>query len=373
MFANGFRAATVALLLGLIWVGCWAILPAAAQDGAGDPAAGAYQANGGGANWRPPGQIPRDAAGASDPIRPYTPLPHTPIARVTKGPGTLPNDAGQEWRDYDISPYTLRVTSTNKPEHAIIDWILLDTGYETWHGDPLGLLMPNQRTLSVYHTPKIQAVVQEMVDRFVNSEAESHAFGLRVLTVGSPNWRSKAHPMLHPVPAQSQGVQAWLLAKEDASLVLADGAADPFSRTQHAPPDGQQRTIDGRLGHPDPQLHQAARSSGSSRSTAPPPGTTPAATTRPARDPPASPAAPRAVRPSCPRGSNRRPPGTSSTRPPRPRRSRALPRARRATASCWSPPACRGSRPWPPAPRRDPRPRRARDPGLASRRSSGFR
>ncbi len=114
------------------------------------------------------------------------------------------------------------MTSTNKPEHAIINWILLDTGYETWHGDPLGLLSANQRTLSVYHTPKIQAVVQEMVDRFVNSEAESHAFGLRVLTVGSPNWRSKAHPMLHPVPAQSQGVQAWLLAKEDASLVLAD-------------------------------------------------------------------------------------------------------------------------------------------------------
>ena len=27
----------------------------------------------------------------------------------------LPNDAGQEWRDYDISPYTLRVTTTNRP------------------------------------------------------------------------------------------------------------------------------------------------------------------------------------------------------------------------------------------------------------------
>jgi hypothetical protein len=43
-----------------------------------------------------------------------------------------------------------------------------------------------------------------------------------VLTVGSPNWRSKAHHVLHPVPAQSQGVQAWLLAKEDVSLLLAD-------------------------------------------------------------------------------------------------------------------------------------------------------
>ena len=141
---------------------------------------------------------------------------------MSKGPGTLPNDAGQEWRDYDISPYTLRVTSTNRPEQAIVDWILLDTGYEAWHSDPLGLLSASRRTLRVYHTPQIQAVVGEMVDRFVNSEAESHAFGLRVLTVGSPNWRSKAHHVLHPVPAQSQGVQAWLLAKEDASLLMAD-------------------------------------------------------------------------------------------------------------------------------------------------------
>ena len=166
--------------------------------------------------------MPRDAAGSSEPIRPLTPLGHAPIAHVSKGPGTLPNDAGQEWRDYDISPYTLRVTSTNKPEQAIVDWILLDTGYEAWHSDPLGLLSASRRTLHVYHTPQIHAVVGEMVDRFVNSEAESHAFGLRVLTVGSPNWRSKAHHVLHPVPAQSQGVQAWLLAKEDASLLLAD-------------------------------------------------------------------------------------------------------------------------------------------------------
>ena len=141
---------------------------------------------------------------------------------MTKGPGTLPNDAGQEWRDYDISPYTLRVTSTNRPEQAIVDWILLDTGYETWHSEPVSLLSASRRTLHVYHTPQIQAVVADMVDRFVNSEAESHAFGLQVLTVGSPNWRTKAHRMLHSVTAQSQGVQAWLVAKEDAALILAD-------------------------------------------------------------------------------------------------------------------------------------------------------
>jgi hypothetical protein len=56
----------------------------------------------------------------------------------------------------------------------------------------------------------------------VNTEAESHAFGMRIITVGSPNWRAKAHRMLHPVTTQTQGVQAWLLAKEDAALLGAD-------------------------------------------------------------------------------------------------------------------------------------------------------
>jgi hypothetical protein len=153
--------------------------------------------------------------------RPIAPA-RQPIARVTQGRGTLPNDAGQEWRDYDISPYTARVTSTNRPEQALVDWILRETGYEAWHSEPVGLLSANRRTLHVYHTPEMHAIVSEMVDRFVNSEAESQVFGLRVVTVGSPNWRSKAQRLLHPVRAQSQGVQAWLLAKEDASLLVAE-------------------------------------------------------------------------------------------------------------------------------------------------------
>jgi hypothetical protein len=42
-----------------------------------------------------------------------------------------------------------------------------------------------------------------------------------VVTVGNPNWRETTVRMLRPIPVQSQGVQAWLLAKEDAALLLA--------------------------------------------------------------------------------------------------------------------------------------------------------
>ncbi len=179
-----------------------------------------------GQNWRIPGGRP--ASGSLPPSDGITPLQPTttanrqPLARVTRGPSTLPNDAGQEWRDYDISPYTTRVTTTNRPEQAIVDWILRETGHETWHGEPLGLLMANKRTLSVYHTPEIHAVVSDIVDRFVSSEAETQAFGIRIITLNSPNWRAKAHSVLKSVNVQSQGAQAWLLAKEDATMVMAD-------------------------------------------------------------------------------------------------------------------------------------------------------
>jgi hypothetical protein len=182
----------------------------------------------GGAKWRTPSGVVRASnetpisPDGGDLAKPLNITARQPVARVTKGPDSLPSDAGQEWRDYDISPYTARVTSTNRPEQAILDWILRETGYEAWHTQPLAFLSIDSRRLRVFHTPEVHATVAEMVDRFVNTEAESHAFGMRVLTVGSPNWRAKAHKMLHPVTTQTQGVQAWLLAKEDAALLSAD-------------------------------------------------------------------------------------------------------------------------------------------------------
>ncbi len=171
-------------------------------------------------------QLPVAQPAAGTPAAVQTPaMPvraREPIARVSTGPGTLPNDAGQEWREYDITPYTARVSSTVKPEQAILDWILRETGYESWHSQPLGILSVDSRRVVVYHTPPMQAVVQDIVDRFVNSEAESHVFGMRVVTLGSPDWRAKHHPVLHAVATQSQGTSAWLLAKEDFALLVAD-------------------------------------------------------------------------------------------------------------------------------------------------------
>jgi len=141
---------------------------------------------------------------------------------VTNGMGSLPNHHGQVWREYDISPYTARVTTTKRPEQAIVDWILRETGYEVWHTEPLGILSATPRTLRVYHTPEMQDVVAEIVDRFVTSDAEMQSFSLRVITLDNPNWRVRAMRVLHPVPVQTPGISAWLLQREDAAVLLAE-------------------------------------------------------------------------------------------------------------------------------------------------------
>lgn len=222
-----------------------------AAGSVGGQASTAYAQNGSSADWAPAAaagreggaaQTPGPTAGPGSPAAPSgapaprgqaagapppqsgpeASAPRRPIAKVSAGTGQLPNEHGQLWREYDISPYTLRVASTNHPEHAIVDWILRETGYEAWNCGPVAVLNAKPRTLTVYHTPEMHQVVADVVDRFVSSEAQSHAFGLRVVSLSHPNWRARAQGLLQPVQVQTPGAQAWLLQKEDAAVLLAE-------------------------------------------------------------------------------------------------------------------------------------------------------
>lgn len=135
---------------------------------------------------------------------------------------TLPNDHGQVWKQYDISVYTEQVKGAENPQQAIVDWILRETGTEVWFTSPLGLLNANRETLSVYHTPEMQRVVAEMVGRFVNGTQDPHALSLKLVSVNSPNWRSNYMRRLRPINVQTPSIEAWLISKEDAALLLAE-------------------------------------------------------------------------------------------------------------------------------------------------------
>lgn len=136
------------------------------------------------------------------------------------GGGKLPRTAGQEHRVYDLRPYTGYLTKLDRPEQAIIDWVLRETGSDVWFTEPFGFLSADRDSLSVYHTNEMHQVVAGVVDRFVAGEKDPQVLHLRVMTVGNPNWRSRAHTLMQHVTVDSPGVQAWLLSKENAALVL---------------------------------------------------------------------------------------------------------------------------------------------------------
>jgi hypothetical protein len=144
------------------------------------------------------------------------------VSAVSAGSGTLPNDHGQVWREYDISGYTTRVQGSEKPEAAVIDWIVRETGTEFWFSEPLGILSANRSTLKVYHTPEVQELVKGIVDRFNGGQPNPYAYGVRLLTVGSPSWRTKMHSLMRPVAVQTPGIQAWILSKEDAAIFVTE-------------------------------------------------------------------------------------------------------------------------------------------------------
>jgi hypothetical protein len=169
-----------------------------------------------------PQASPVQPAGGALPPSSILPASHGTITKFTEGISTLPRDAGQVWREYDISPYTSRVGASENPQQAVVDWVLRETGADVWFNAPLGILSADKNTLRVYHTPKMQQTVGGIVDRLVGSKGEPYTFNVRLVTIVNPNWRTVGMKYLEPVSVQTPGVEAWLLAKEDAAVLFAE-------------------------------------------------------------------------------------------------------------------------------------------------------
>ncbi|MDX1964498.1 MAG: hypothetical protein SFX18_15200 [Pirellulales bacterium] len=181
----------------------------------------------------------RDSAGSNSvapaPLQTLSSAPRQSLTQVSAGDGSLPNAQGQVWREYNIKPYTERLATVPHPERAIVEWILRETGYEAWHGDVLSILNADAGTLRVYHTPAIQTQVNEIVDRFVHPVKPKESFGMRLVSVDSPAWRAKGGTLLRPLATDSPGIQAWVVAKEDAALLVAQ-ARQRTDYREHTPP-----------------------------------------------------------------------------------------------------------------------------------------
>lgn len=133
----------------------------------------------------------------------------------------LPKDSGQYWEEYDLRPYTQGLKNIERPEQAIVDWILRETGTDVWFAQPMGVLSADRNTLRVYHNDAMQKVVKQIYERFVNGATEEQVYGLRLVTINNPNWRTRAVGWMKSVQVQSPGVHAWLLSKENLAMLLA--------------------------------------------------------------------------------------------------------------------------------------------------------
>ncbi len=151
------------------------------------------------------------------------PSTHSPSSlgtKVSRTQNQLPNDAGQVWREYDIGPYTSNVKSVARPQQAVLNWVLRETGTEMWFNEPLGILHATEDRLIVYHTPEIQNAVKAIIDRFVRTRGQEQNFNVDLLTVGNPNWRSNAYALLQTIDVQTPGVEAWMMSKENAAILV---------------------------------------------------------------------------------------------------------------------------------------------------------
>ncbi len=144
-----------------------------------------------------------------------------PVASSAGAPSGLPNQSGQVWRSYDIRPYTKELKNIDRPHQAIVDWVLRETGTDVWFSEPFGILNADRETLRVYHNQQMQDIVASIHERFVNGTTAPQRYGLRIVTIGNPNWRTRAMALMRSVQAKSPGVQAFLLSKENYAVLMS--------------------------------------------------------------------------------------------------------------------------------------------------------
>lgn len=160
----------------------------------------------------------------------------TPLgSSASRAPRQLSSEAGQVWSEYDIRSFTNRLRDQEKPEQELVDWILRETGTDTWFGGAMSMLNANSQAIRVYHTPEVQQIVKDVVDRFVGTRPEANEVAVRLITVDQPDWRVRALPVLEPVKTQTPGIEAWLVSREDAALLLHELSRRPDFREHNSP------------------------------------------------------------------------------------------------------------------------------------------
>lgn len=164
---------------------------------------------------------PQTPPAASPSIENRQPTRPTVLAPKLVPDVKLPTNAGQYWVEYDIRAYTETVKNMERPQQVLIDWILRETGTDSWFGEVTGVITADKSTLRVFHTNSMHTRIAQLYERFVNGVAEPQVFGLRMIQIQNPQWRSRSLGLMKSIPSSSTGVQAWLMPKENGAILLS--------------------------------------------------------------------------------------------------------------------------------------------------------
>jgi hypothetical protein len=133
----------------------------------------------------------------------------------------FPAEAGQQWRDFDISRYTGLDHSQGSPQNAIVEWVFRRTGTAPWHGDKISVLSASRTRVRAYNNAKTLEQTAEVVDRFTNAVSDFLSVRVRFVAAADTRWRYAVYSRLTPVGSGPQGQQIWTLRVEDSAFVLA--------------------------------------------------------------------------------------------------------------------------------------------------------
>ena len=147
------------------------------------------------------------------------------IAKISATMEKIPQEHGQIWREYNITPHTQErklPAGSVPPEQMISDWVLRQTGANRWHIAPFGILTADPEKLYVYHTREIQLVVADIVDRFVCPQLWNDTCTLRIVATARPDWLNKGHAHIKPIKIVTPGAQGWIVDKTIAQSLLTE-------------------------------------------------------------------------------------------------------------------------------------------------------
>ena len=120
-------------------------------------------------------------------------------------PPKLPSDAGQYYEEYDLRPYTKELSTIDRPQQAIVDWVLRETGSDAWFTEPFGFVNADRNTLRVYHNEQMHQLVRGVHEKFVNGTTAPPALRCSA----DSYWKSKLADARACVDANCSSSIAW--------------------------------------------------------------------------------------------------------------------------------------------------------------------